>query len=580
MTLIDTAQYLHKVAVYINLGYNEASPVGNATDFNAMGDYFMSFRFVVLASILLVALAACAGISTRAQDAKPLSDEVPIQTENSGQPAQPAEAAVPTSAQEKVAINLDATAVAFKIEGGIVGFCDELVIQANGNYTLNTCTQEPVSGTLPQSDRLSLKAWLENLNSFQLRTDDNPGGADNLSTELSFAGQGQTEADDPQKQVIYDWVSGLVVQLRPKPQPEPTPTLDAAVTEQGLCPEIARPALMLVDFEAPAVVELMDVSSQASCQVALSQPPFGRLASAAGNLYYLVADSDAKTVTVWEKDASGAEKPLDFTAMVMEEPSPHGFTVSDDGSKIAWAQTVIDLEADPPIYKNYLWLANIDGSGLVTVLDGEENTEIRYAYPVRFSTADNSLFYALQPDIGGPVFNGRYDTLYRVPAGGGESSPVYACPVEENPVCITGLAQDGRVFTTLDPATDSIQVFGGDGQVISSIPLPATDYVERTAFSPNGSLAFVSATLSQPESEEEPPLPNPGYITVLAAPYTDQAQTLLSDNSVGTLWGWLDNSQLVYGSLNAQGQPDTSVVNLEGQVKEVSQKFAVGVLQQ
>lgn len=530
----------------------------------------MSLRIATLAFILVVALTGCGSTASRAQDAQPLSDQVPAQADATVPPVAPA-AAAPAPA-------LDATAVTFSINGGIVGFCDELVINANGDYQLTTCNQGQVSGTLPQSDRVSLKSWLENLSSFQLYTDDGAQAADGMSTDLSFVGQGSTAVEDPQKQMIFDWVSGLIVQLRPKPQLEPTPTVSVAAAPQGaLCPDIQRPALVLVDFENPTGMELFDVSSQAACPVTLSQPPFGRIISGGGNLYYLVANSDTKSVTVWELNASGEQKPLDFTTMVMEEPSPHGFIVSDDGSKIAWAQTVVDLESDPAVYKNYLWQANIDGSERVTLLDGVDNTELRFAFPIRFSAADNSLYYALQPDIGGPVFSGRFDTLYHAPAGG-QPELVYACPVEDNPVCITGLALDGSVLTTLDPATDSIQVLGRDGAVINSIPLPGTGYVEHAAFSPNGSLAFVSATLTEPASEEEMPLPNPGYLTVLAAPYTGQPQTLLADNTVGTLWGWVNDNLLVYGAINAEGLPTTATVDLNGQVKEVSAKFAVGVL--
>jgi hypothetical protein len=529
----------------------------------------MPFRFTLFALVAVLVLTACGSTPTRAEDAQPLSDEVPVETENP---------VVQPVAENKPVVSPDETVLEFTIDGGIVGFCDNLTIKAGGDYTLTTCSDGELSGTLPQSDRLSLKAWLENLDDFQLYTDDDAAGADKLTTQLSFDGAGSTEVTDPQKQVIYDWVNGLIIQLRPKPEMEQAaaPAVEASAQQQ--CLAIERPALMLVDFEDPTAIELLNVSSQASCQVTLSQPPFGRVLAAAGNLYYPVANSEAKTVTLWQLNANGEQLPLDFTAIVMEEPGPHGFMVSGDGSKIAWAQTVIDLEAEPPLYKNYLWLANSDGSELVTVLDGVENSELRFVAPVRFSTADNALFYALQPDIGGPIFGGRYDTLYKVPAANGDPEQLYACAAEENPVCITGLAHDGSAWTTLDPATDSIQVFDADGSVINSIPLPATDYVERTAFSPAGNLAFVSATLAEPGSEEDLPLPNPGYLTVLTAPYSGEPQTVLSDNTVGTLLGWITDDQLAFGAINADGVTKSAMVDFSGQVSEVSPKFVVGTL--
>jgi hypothetical protein len=260
----------------------------------------------------------------------------------------------------------------------------------------------------------------------------------------------------------------------------------------------------------------------------------------------------------------------------MEEMSPHGFVVSEDGNKIAWSQTVVNFDTDPPTYQNYLWLANIDGSGQIAIIDGVENSEARYVMPIRFSLADNSLYYALQPDIGTPV--DRFDTLYQVPSAGGEPQLIYACPAEENPLCITGLALNGSVFTVLDPDEDALKILSPDGTEINAIPLPGTDYVERTTFTPGGQLAFMSAQLTEPASEDEPPLPNPAYITVMAAPYTEPAQTLVSNNNIGTLLGWLDENQLIYGSLTESGEPTTAVVNLGAETTPLSSKFAVGVL--
>ncbi len=544
----------------------------------------MPFRFTVFVFILVMALTACGGATATPQDAAALPEVVPAPAQKSAatQPPPPVKPAA-------VAVAADAVAVKFNIKGGIVGFCDELVIKANGDYTLNTCNLGQSAGTLPQSGRVSLKSWLETLKAFQVHVEDNAAAADGLVTDLAFSGVGSADATDAQKQAIFDWVNGQVVQLRPKPQPAATPLPAAtAAPLQGLCPEIQRPALMLIDFENPATMDLVNPTTKAACPITFSQPPFGRIAAAGGNIYYMVADSTAKTVIVWEINAKGEQKPLAFTAFTTEEPVPHGFAVADDGSKIAWSHTEINLEADPPVYKNFLAVANTDGSGLVKVLDGVENTEARFAYPIRFSTADKSLFYALQPDADGVM--GRYDTLYRAPATGGEPVQVYACPADSNPVCITGLALDGSVFTALDPATDSLQVIGSDGTVINSIPLPAKDYVERATFGADGSLAFVSAKFAEPTAANADastdagdaataPKPDPGYITVLAAPYTGQPQTVLSDNTVGTLWGWLDNSHLVYGAINAEGATGTAIVGLDSKMQEVSPKFAVGVLQ-
>jgi hypothetical protein len=280
---------------------------------------------------------------------------------------------------------------------------------------------------------------------------------------------------------------------------------------------------------------------------------------------------------VWQITPKGEQQPLEFTTITMETPGPYTFIVSDDGSKIAWSQTLIDDSVEPPLYVNTLWLANIDGTNKVILLDGVENNEVRYASLVRFGT-DNALYYALQPNIGGPVFSGRYDTLYTVPPDEQESELIYACPVEENAVCIGGLSTDGNTFTIIQPETAAIQVMNRSGEVLATLPLPATDYVERTAFAPDGSIAFFSATLTEPTSEEESPRPDPGYITLLPVPYTAQPETLLSDSNVATLMGWLDNERLVYGTLTQEGMAGTALLNRSGQQIDVSTDFGLGVL--
>ncbi|RMF03950.1 MAG: hypothetical protein D6768_04565, partial [Chloroflexi bacterium] len=183
----------------------------------------MPFKFAILLLVFAVSLSACGNNAPRAGDAAPLSDNVsavvPVDAPLTGN-GESAPQAQPAASNTTA----DVPVLSFAIDGGIVGFCDELTLTANGNYVLNTCTEGQTSGTLPQSDRLALKSWVESLNGFQLRAEDNPGAADSLTVNMNFTGSGSVEADNDQKQAMYDWVNGLIVQLRPKPQLEPTPT--------------------------------------------------------------------------------------------------------------------------------------------------------------------------------------------------------------------------------------------------------------------------------------------------------------------------------------------------------------------
>ncbi len=577
--------------------------------------------FIVVFILVMIILSACGGDQNRPNDAQPLDANIPSEPTVSSAVTVPvvepvdtpsAESTVPpppvgtpqADTVESVSTpeepdstpeepdstpgsQLESTTdtiLTFKISGGIVSFCDELTINGNGEFSLLACNQsDSTQGVLEQPDRISLQAWHDNLANFQTVYEDNPDGADNLSTELIFNGRGQVEADENQQQVILDWVNGLTLRLRmpqeqAAPAPSPTPEAVAAIGAAGvLCPDINRPALLTLDFNNPNTLTVIDPDSQLICNITLNQPSFGRITSAAGNIYYPVFDPDSQTMTVWKVGAGGDQTPLDFTSVAMPEPAPFDFVLSDDGSKIAWSWTFVDFESDPPLYRNNLRTATVDGNNLVTIFDQTENAEGRFVAPVQFSANGNTLFYTLQPDIGGPVFSGRYDTLYGVPVTGGQTQLLYGCPAEENPVCIGGITLDGSAVTIIQPQAGTIEVLNREGGVIGTLALPATDYVERTAFSPNGNMVFLSATLFQ-TAQGEPPRPNPGYISFVAPPYADQPQTLLSNNSVGTLRGWLDEDRIVFGSLDEAGNTITTLVNLKGEVTELSPNVAVGVL--
>jgi hypothetical protein len=545
---------------------------------------------------LLIMFSGCGGASSGEADVTPLSQDVPVGSatmpqatalpveappETTPEPAPTSEPAAPAPESS------DTLAMTFSISGGIVGFCDELTIEADGSYTLESlCNQAVITGSLDQADQEMLQAWRENFGAFQISSEDNPGGPDNMVTNLNFNGQGDTAADEQQQTMIYEWINGLTLRLRaqqseasaPAQAPAPVDEPTTGVMDSGaICPEIGRPALLTIDVETPERLILIDPASQASCEIALNQPPAGRIVTAAGQIFYPVLDTEAQSLSVLQLKAVGEGVPLTFTDISTAEAGPFNFTISNDGAKIAWAQTQVDFESEPPLYRNSLWLANTDGSNQVTLLDQAENSELRFVVPVRFSEDGSRLYYTMQPDLGGFGLSGRLDNLYSVPVSGGEAQLIYSCPSEENLMCIGGFSLDGNFLTVLAPAEDALQIIDQSGGLINTIPLPASDYVERTAFGPSGDLAFVTATLLE-TAEDQPPLPNPGYLTYLAQPYTGEAQTLLSDNSVGTLWGWLDESRLIFGQLDEAGQPMTALLSLDGQVTVLTPNVVVGVM--
>jgi dipeptidyl aminopeptidase/acylaminoacyl peptidase len=337
--------------------------------------------------------------------------------------------------------------------------------------------------------------------------------------------------------------------------------------------------MLIANYDNPGGLIVIDPDNQARCDVLLEPAPFGRIMTAAGNIYYPAFDPDAQTVTIWQLSSTGEQAPLTFTTVDMAQFGPFSFALSSDGTKIAWARTDINFEVEPPLYRNDLWVANIDGSEQVTLVDQVENTEKRYLEPVQFSPDNSKLSYALQPDgLDGSIeISGRYDNIYSISVAGDQPQLIFACPTAETPICIGDLAPDGNTLVYTDPEAAEVRVISRDGNLINALTPPATDYIGPAIFGPAGKLAFVSATHSQTTSDDLP-LPSPGHISLIEPPYSGQPRILLSDNSVATVWEWLDESRLAYGSIDEFGNVGTTIVTIDGQVTELSRNYALAVL--
>jgi len=540
--------------------------------------------------ILLLVLAAC-GSSGQPGDIKPVkdlpaptaisaADGAPAETDSSApettsEPPAPTEETAPVDSVSPV--EPPAVAANFTISGGVVGFCDTLTVTTGGEYNLESCKRDRTTGTLEAADLKILQNWLANFTTFQLSFEDNPGGVDSLKTTLNFSGLGTTEPDESQKQMAVEWFNGLFIRLWPQvveAPPTPTPT---EIGADGLCPNVARPALIIADFQNPGNLTVVDPNTLAKCNVALEQTPSGRIMTAAGNIYYPVFDPATETMTVWKLSATGEQTPLEFTRISMAGAGPFTFIVSEDGAKIAWARTGINPDVAPPIFRNDLWAANSDGSDQVVLIEQSENSQRQFVVPIRFSPDGSELFYAVQPDGQGSDFSGRFGSVYSVPVTGGAGQLIFVCPSAENPICVGDISPDGNTLAYIDRANGEVRVVSRDGTQLAAVPAPLTEFVGSALFGPTGNLAFVAAVFEQ-QSEDMPPLPAPGIISLVTPPYTGQPQTLLSDNSVVTLWEWLDETRLAYGSLDTVGNLGTSIVTIEGQAGEISPNYALAVL--
>ncbi|MCB0210706.1 MAG: hypothetical protein KDJ52_15310, partial [Anaerolineae bacterium] len=274
--------------------------------------------------LLICFLAACSS-TPRTGDAQPLPEDVPTQAatpeaqENNGSTIEP-EAS--TADSELPAPSTVTAVLSYSQTGGVGGFCNELTVSSDGSYTLSRpCDQFETSGMLENADFNSFQSWVTNLTGFELLFEDNPGSADNLISHLTFKGSGSSEADDVQKQVVFDWVNGLMVRIdSPTVAVPPTPEL-SALDPAGLCPDISRPALLTVDFESPDLLTLVDPNNQATCQVTLSRLPVGRIAPVTEAIFYPTFNPETETVTVLRLSSNGEQTLLPFTELPAQEQS-------------------------------------------------------------------------------------------------------------------------------------------------------------------------------------------------------------------------------------------------------------------
>lgn len=97
-------------------------------------------------------------------------------------------------------------------EGGIAGFCDDVLVYASGEVHTAGCqggaAQVTRQGTLSAAQFEQLQAWLDLYAPFELEQTD-PATADAMTIRLVFSGTGAAAPTDRDKQAILDFAAGL-----------------------------------------------------------------------------------------------------------------------------------------------------------------------------------------------------------------------------------------------------------------------------------------------------------------------------------------------------------------------------------
>ena len=103
-------------------------------------------------------------------------------------------------------------AFAWHREGGVGGFCDDVVVYLTGWVRASDCMGYDVQGYLTASQLDQLYAWVDGLTSIDY-TQTFPASTDGLTMKLALAGNGQKQAEDETIRDIFEFAATLYTEL-------------------------------------------------------------------------------------------------------------------------------------------------------------------------------------------------------------------------------------------------------------------------------------------------------------------------------------------------------------------------------
>ena len=366
---------------------------------------------------------------------------------------------------------------------------------------------------------------------------------------------------------------------------EPDLNLDApfeTASEQGLCPNVPRPAVSI--FIPGEGYLIIDPISGQKCYTTLDGDMPSLFQTVNGTVFYTVLQEEQFVVKRLDRD--GTASLLSFTAVDRDEALLyHSFVVSPDGSRVAWSATSAGTDfAGPEV--STMWLADIDGAELVTLLSEERSSdEDRWTpVPVQFSEDNSTLFYTQQLVGMGGIWNayiGRYDNLYALRLGiEAEPTLIFDCAGEQNRLCLGDFIElEGQVTTLAYVEGSSVVILSGAGAVLNTIVLE-DDYVGYPTFGPTGELVFYGADLDEGPNASIMPLK--GTIFRVAPP-TAPNEVLASDPGLFFPRDWLDPAHVIVGYTGGNEDWGMAIVDLQGSLQIVDADpngSFVGVLSQ
>jgi len=104
-------------------------------------------------------------------------------------------------------------ALTWKREGGIAGFCDNIIVFLSGEVYVSNCRGAGRMGTMAKllsADKLKqFNAWISEFGQFELDASDPKGVADRMVVTLSFFGLSNGEPTTADKDAMFLWIQDL-----------------------------------------------------------------------------------------------------------------------------------------------------------------------------------------------------------------------------------------------------------------------------------------------------------------------------------------------------------------------------------
>ena len=185
-------------------------------------------RFTLLFGVLSVLLAACAS-ATKTAVIDP-TETIPAGTGDStllpgdGSASGPmggagvyslTPAPIPMDIDTPIPFPANTPILTWQRTGGIAGFCDDVTVFANGDYTVKDCkTSSTQTGQLSAAQLTQLTHFVNKVQSFENETGD-PAVADSMSVKITFKGVGSLEPGSEDIATLNNFAALLVIQVAP-----------------------------------------------------------------------------------------------------------------------------------------------------------------------------------------------------------------------------------------------------------------------------------------------------------------------------------------------------------------------------